>query len=112
MKKIFTLLICVAALAFAANAENSRAQQCIDYLLNGSNAPKAVMVANFDVNNDGIVDISDATMLINMELEAKANAPAKKKVDVDAIINDILDGEPPTPNLGDVNEAINKNLEE
>lgn len=114
MKKIFTLLVCVAAMALAANAETSRTQECINYLLYGSDAPRATVLANFDVNNDGVVDISDATMMINMDIEAKAkaNAPAKNKIDVDAIINDILDDVPPTPNLGDVNSAISKNLEE
>ncbi|MBQ3731543.1 MAG: hypothetical protein IJS04_03550 [Muribaculaceae bacterium] len=114
MKKIFTLLFCVAAMALAANAETSRAQECINYLLYGSDAPKAAMVAEFDVNNDGVVDICDATMMINMDIQARAQAkaPAKNKVDVDAIINDILDDVPPTPNLGDVNTAISKNLEE
>ena len=38
-------------------------------------------------------------------------APAQKPDSVDAIINDILDNEPPTPNISEVSEAIDRSLE-
>lgn len=112
MKKIFTLLFCVCAVAIAAHADNARIEQCINIVL-GVEQPTTLMAQNFDVNNDGIVDINDVTEMIRQDLATKpARAKAKKTVDVDAIIQDILDDVPPTPNLGDVNEAISKNLEE
>jgi len=115
MKKIFTLLFCVCAVAIAAHADTARIEQCINIVL-GVEQPTTLMAANYDANNDGAIDINDVTALIAMEL---ANKPAKgqakqpkQPIDVDAIIKDIVDDVPPTPNLGDVNEAIGKNLEE
>lgn len=114
MKKIFTLLFCVCAVAIAAHADTSRVEQCINIVL-GVEQPTTLMAQNFDVNNDGIVDINDVTEMIRQDLAAKP-APAltmpKQLIDVDAIIKDIIDDVQPTPNLGDVNEAVSKNLKE
>lgn len=112
MKKIFTLLFCVCAVAIAAHADNARIEQCINVLL-GNESITTLNAQNLDVNNDGIVDINDVTEMIRQDLATKpARAKAKQPIDVDAIIKDIIDDVPPTPNLGDVNEAISKNLEE
>ncbi len=110
MKKIFTLLFCV--MAIAAYADDARIDQCINIVLGNENATM-LTAQNFDVNNDGIIDINDVTQMISENLATKrAPAKAKQAIDVDAIIKDIIDEVPPTPNLGDVNEAISKNLEE
>lgn len=113
MKKIFTLLFCVCAVAIAAHADTSRVEQCINIVLGNEQPSTTLAAANFDVNNDGVIDINDVTMLISIDLAAKP-APVKPKqlIDVDAIIKDIIDDVQPTPNLGDVNEAVSKNLEQ
>jgi len=115
MKKIFTLLFCVCAVAIAAHADASSVEQCINTVL-GVDQPTANLTAtNFDINNDGVVDINDVTAMIASNLASKpapAMAKPKQLIDVDAIIKDIIDDVEPTPNLGDVNEAISKNLED
>lgn len=115
MKKIFTLLFCVGAVAIAAHADTSSVEQCINIVL-GVDQPTATLTApNFDINNDGVVDINDVTAFIARDLASKP-APAlaipKQPIDVDAIIKDIIEDGEPTPNLGNVNEAISKNLED
>ena len=115
MKKIFTLLFCVCAVAIAAHADTSRVEQCINIVLGVEQPSTTLAAANFDVNNDGVIDINDVTEMIRQDLATKP-APAltrpKQLIDVDAIIKDIIDDVQPTPNLGDVNKAVSKNLEE
>ena len=112
MKKIFTLLFCVA-MGVAANAsELPLVDQCINVLL-GVEQPTALMAANLDANHDGVINIADVTTLIDMALQAKQQkAPARTEgeIDVQAIINDILDGEPPTPTISDVTDGIDHNI--
>lgn len=79
MKKIFTLLFCVGAMALASNA-NTLHERCIEYLLNGNAAAtlNATQTNDLDANHDGVINMDDLTTIINMELaEAHAmNAPA------------------------------------
>lgn len=114
MKKIFTLLFCVVAMGFAANAsELPLVDKCINVLL-GNEQPTAIMAANLDANGDGVINIADVTTLIDMALQAQQQkAPAQQQageVDVQAIINDMLDGEPPTPTINDVTDGIDHNF--
>ena len=114
MKKIFTLLFCVVAMGFAANAsELPLVDKCINVLL-GNEQPTAIMAANLDANGDGVINIADVTTLIDMALQAQQQqAPAQQQpgeVDVQAIINDMLDGEPPTPTINDVTDGIDHNI--
>lgn len=112
MKKIFTLLFCVMAMNFAAQAAENLdpVQRCINVLL-GKEQPTTLMAVNLDANHDGVINIEDVTTLIDMALEANqpAMAPAKE-ADVKAMINNILDGEPPTPTIDEVTETIDKKL--
>ena len=110
MKKIFTLLFCVVALALSASA-NNRVDQCIDVLL-GKVVPTQAMAADLDANHDGVITIQDVSVIIDEALEEiRLNkAQAQKPANVNAIINDILDNEPPTPDISEVSEAIDQNL--
>jgi hypothetical protein len=80
MKKIFTLLFCVAAISFAANANNNsdRIQKCIDVLL-GADQSTAIMTTNLDANHDGVIDIADVTALIDMKLQNEQMKKAAAK---------------------------------
>ena len=113
MKKILTLLFCVVAMGFAANASDlPLVDKCINVLL-GYEQPTAIMAANLDANGDGVINIADVTTLIDMALQAnQQKAPARNdsEIDVQAIINDILDGEPPTPTITDVTDAVDHNI--
>lgn len=115
MKKIFTLLFCVVAMGFAANASDlPLVDKCINVLL-GNEQPTALMAANLDANGDGVINIADVTTLIDMALQSQQQAPAQSQqqageIDVKAIINDMLDGEPPTPVITDVTDGIDHNM--
>ena len=113
MKKIFTLLFCIVAMGFAANASDlPLVDKCINVLL-GYEQPTAIMAANLDANGDGVINIADVTTLIDMALQAnQQKAPARNdsEIDVQAIIDDILDGEPPTPTISDVTDGVDHNL--
>lgn len=113
MKKIFTLLFCVVAMGFAANAsELPMVDKCINVLL-GVEQPTAIMAANLDANGDGVINIADVTTLIDMALLGQQQAPAQQQageIDVQAIINDMLDDEPSTPVITDVTDGIDHNI--
>lgn len=113
MKKIFTLLFCVVAMGFAANAsELPLVDKCINVLL-GNEQPTAIMATNLDANGDGVINIADVTTLIDMALLSQQQAPAQQQageIDVQAIINDMLDDEPPTPVITDVTDGIDHNI--
>ena len=112
MKKIFTVLLFVAAMAFSASAEEGLVQHCIDVAL-GKEAPSTQFNAvNLDVNNDGVINVADVTMLIKMQQEeagVQAKAPARK-IDVDKLIIESLESETGEPNISDVNQAIDHNI--
>jgi len=68
MKKFFTLLFCVAAMGFAASAnEAPNVNDCINTLLSGNQAT-TLRGVNLDFNNDGIVSIADVTAIIDYNL--------------------------------------------
>ena len=76
MKKIFTLLFCVVALGFAANAnETSNVDKIINVLL-GNGQTTAIMGTNLDVNHDGAITIADVTAQIDFELQTQQANPA------------------------------------
>lgn len=112
MKKIFTLLLFVAAMALTANADNAKVQNCIDVAL-GKEAPAKFMGTNMDVNNDGVVDVADVALLIKMDLNEKKDAMFKapaQRIDVDKLIRESLETRTGEPNISDVNKAIDHNL--
>lgn len=118
MKKIFTLLFCVAAFSFAtsANTNVELVEQCINVLLN-NNGPSRIQATEvnpvFDANHDGVITIADVTTLIDQGLEQEmANHAPSQKMDVDAIIDEILTSDKPKANIGDVNKAIEHNLKQ
>lgn len=81
MKKIFTLLFCIGAMALVSNA-NTLHERCIEYLLNNNAAPtlNATQQNDLDANHDGVINMDDLTTIINMELaEAQmTKAPSHK----------------------------------
>ena len=113
MKKIFTLLFCVMAMSFAANATDNLepVYHCINVLLN-QNQTTNVMTTNLDANHDGAISIADVTTLIDMALLANkpaAQAPANEPNDEDRI-NDMLNDVPPVPTVSDLTDTIDKKL--
>lgn len=111
MKKIFTLLFCVVAMGFAANASDfPLVDRCINALL-GIEQPTTVMATNLDANNDGTLSIADVTTLIDQALEAKAinRAPAQN-IDINALVKDALETQTGEPDIDDVQQAIDHNL--
>ena len=81
MKKIITSLFCILAVSLFAQADdNAMINQCINQVLGGDNATMTIAAPNFDVNQDGAVNITDITIMINQDLQnrkQKTNAPAK-----------------------------------
>lgn len=79
MKKIFTSLFCVLAVGLFAHADdNALIDQCINTVLGGDNATMTIATPNMDVNHDGVVNITDITIMINQDIQnRKAKAPAK-----------------------------------
>lgn len=114
MKKIFTLLFCVVAMALTASAgtDDGIIEQCINVVL-GKDAPAKLTSPNLDVNNDGKIDVADVSRLIDMKLGKTAPVrtliPAQK-IDVDKLIHESLQTTTGEPNISDVNRAIDHNL--
>ena len=112
MKKIFTLLFCLAAVAVTANA-NTNYEQCINVLL-GNEVLTPALATTLDANHDGEISIADVTTMIRQEYEQKkANcAPAKNPKDekIQSMIDQMLDGTPPTPSITDLTDAINEEI--
>lgn len=119
MKKIFTLLFCLIGMTLAANAtDRATVDQCIQALLNGGNGNTTMLTApNLDANQDGVLNIHDVTFMIQEMLQAEEaemtnRAPAKDKVDVDALIKQVLETKEETPNIHDVTNAVEENNKE
>ena len=113
MKKIFTLLFCVAATAFAASADNDALiDRCINYLLGNETNITMIQAHNMDVNNDGVVNITDATMLINQSIRERQPqfTPRQRKLNTDALIDKALNEDPSTVSITTVTDAINEDL--
>ena len=112
MKKIFTLLFCMVAISFAASANNyvDRVDQCINVLL-GKTTPTTLMTSNLDANHDGMLSIDDVTAIIDEGLQEQQinRAPAKEN-EISAIVNDMLDGVPPTPTIDELTDTVDKKL--
>ena len=74
MKNFFTLLFCVAAMGFAASAnEAPNVNDCINTLLSGNQAT-TLRGVNLDFNNDGIVSIADVTAIIDDNPRSRSTA--------------------------------------
>jgi len=106
MKKIFTLLLCMVALSAAAS--DITVQQCIDIVLGVNNSQLNAVRVDADRNNDGVVDITDVTVLIDEQLQLSGmrnNAPARQDGDetLQQVVNGVLDG---AREVNDVNERI------
>lgn len=114
MKKTISLLFCVVAMAFAANAsDNVLIDRCMNVLLNHE-VPTGVIMApgTLDVNHDGAVTISDLTMLIDQSLQqqAQGNRAPAQQIDVEELVNQAVNSKTGDPNIQDVNKAIDQNL--
>jgi len=109
MKKIFTLLFCVAAMSLTASAtDTTLIDRCINVLL-GNESPTMIMATNLDANHDGVITIADVSTLVDQALEAqRANlAPAQyQDAEVEAIINELLVTDKDDPTINDVSKAI------
>ena len=111
MKKIFTLLFCVAAMTSAANAtDTSMVERCINVLL-GNETPTTIMATNLDANHDGVLSIADVTTLIDQALAAQqVNRAPARNIDVEGMINEMLENNNEEPTISDVSKAIDRNL--
>lgn len=110
MKKIFTSLFFVAVLGFSASANEAQVKECIDVLLKGGQ-PTAQAINRFDANNDGKLSIADVTAMINNDLQAEQAMRAKaKNIDVETLIQETLQSTTGDPNIDDVTDAIQHNL--
>lgn len=102
----------MVAISFAASANNyvDRVEQCINVLL-GKTTPTTLMTSNLDANHDGMLSIDDVTAIIDEGLQEQQinRAPAKEN-EIDGMINDMLDGVPPTPTIDDVTDTVDKKL--
>lgn len=113
MKKIFTLIICVVALCPLAKADNNALiERCINYIMTAGAPNTTLMATNLDANNDGVVNITDVTTLINSELQ-NSNQPRPMRVrgqksSVDELIQKTLNSRESSPNIMDVTKAINE----
>ena len=102
----------MVAISFAASANNyvDRVEQCINVLL-GKTTPTTLMTTNLDANHDGMLSIDDVTAIIDEGLQEQQinRAPAKEN-EINGMINDMLDGVPPTPTIDDVTDTVDKKL--
>lgn len=113
MKKIFTLLFCVAATAFAASADNDALiERGINYLLGNESDITMLQAQNLDVNNDGVINITDIITLINANIQEKKAqlASDNRKPNTQALIDKVLNEESSSVTITTVTEAINEDL--
>ena len=111
MKKIFTLLFCALALGFAANADNSALiDQCINAAVNNTGAELLMMSPDLDVNHDGVINITDVTLLINQNLQGapQVNRSPRRHSTVDQLIENAMESNTSDPNISDVTRQINE----
>lgn len=109
MKRIFTLLFCALALGFAANAnDNALINRCIDTVLGNIPAEMTLTAPNIDANNDGEINITDVTTLINESLQSmpQANRAPFRNANVELLIEKTLNNEAQDPNISSVTKAI------
>lgn len=75
MKRIFTLLFCIGAIALASHADTPiKIERCVEYLVyhNLQYQPSPAQLADLDADHNGIINMDDLTTLINIEV-AKRN---------------------------------------
>lgn len=110
MKKIFTLIICVVALCPMAKADNNALiDRCINFILNAGCPSTTLMATNLDANNDGAINITDVTTLVNNEQNGNQPRPMRvKKSSVNELIQTTLNSKESSPNIKDVTKAINE----
>lgn len=116
MKKIFTLLVCLAGMAISANAADlTTVYQCIHAVL--SHNGNTMMKANpdLDANHDGVLNIADVTRLISQALQAElaeqANRAPARDEDIEELIHQVLVTKDAPPTIHDVTNAINQKLQ-
>ncbi|MBR5170546.1 MAG: hypothetical protein IKW85_08255 [Muribaculaceae bacterium] len=115
MKKVFTLLFCVVATAFAASANNDALiDRCINYVLGNDTNIAAPQTQELDANNDGVINITDVTTLINMKLQdEKVQKSSRHRVlKPQVLIDKVLNESPSKTTITTITDAINKDLEE
>lgn len=109
MKKIFTLLFCVAAVALCSSAATNPVDQCINVLL-GNETPTTLMAVNLDADNDGAITIHDLTVIIDNQLNAQVNRAPEQTKDIEKLVDGIINDVEPVPTINDVNEAIEQQI--
>ena len=112
MKKIFTLLFCVVAIGFAANASDLPVvDKCINVLLSNEQ-PTPEMIAELDANHDGKISIADVTTFVEQALRQNVNVKRTptKDIDIKALVKETLDSKTGKPNIHDVTDAVDHNL--
>ena len=75
MKRIFTLLFCIGAIALASHA-TTPIERCVEYLVqhNLQYQPSPAQIAELDANYDGVINMDDLTTLINVEVAKNQTA--------------------------------------
>ena len=79
MKKIFTLLFCIGAIALASHANTPiEIERCVEYLVhhNLQYQPSPEQLAELDADHNGIINLDDLTTLINIEVAKRQTARA------------------------------------
>lgn len=100
-------------MAFVSHA-NTPVQRCVAFLLQNTTQLQATPGQNtdLDANNDGIINMDDLAMLINQEameneiirlIAGQENSP-----EVQAIVNELLNGNSQRFTINDLAKAINK----
>lgn len=117
MKKIFTLLFCVAALAMTANAaDNAVVDNYVKMLLNGDASAAMLRSPNVDFNHDGVFNIGDVTAMIDAMLNENQPemAPAQEapQADINGMMKDAINADPRTTTTQDVTKAIDQQKKE
>jgi len=111
MKKIFTLLFLVTAMALTASAQgDGLVEKCVNVVLGKTQPTTMIMATNLDVNQDGAIDIEDVTLLIQAQIEEAKKAPQQELIDVDDLIEKALNTNTGEPNVDDVSKAIDHNM--
>ena len=117
MKKIFTLLFCLAAMAISANATDlTNVYQCAHAVLSHNGNTMMMANPNLDANHDGVLNIADVTFLINQALQAEqaqeANRAPARNEDIKGLIHQVLETEGTPPTIQDATDAINRKLKD
>ena len=99
----------MVALSAAADTD-AQIQQCINALLDNSASTTKLMAANLDADGDGVLSIADVTTLIDQKVMGDVNRAPAKKIDIDALADEIVRTNSSEPNVKDLNEAIDQNL--